>query len=222
MKTACLAIFAKAPVAGEVKTRLLPHLIPEQAAELHRAFVLDTLTRLQSLQGVQQFVACHPSSSEPFFKQIAQDYKIGLIDQVGNDLGERMSHAVKTLMTDNHQKVVLIGTDSPTLPLFYLESAFESLEHQPVVLGPSQDGGYYLIGLTRWIPELFEGVSWSTDRVFKLTLDKVRRLGLQCLVLPEWFDVDDLSGLRALSDQLNPNPDLAPHTWKFLQSHPVP
>lgn len=218
-RMAALAIFAKVPAPGEVKTRLFPHLTPEQAAELHQAFVLDTLTRFEPTGNIKRYLACSPSSTDPFFKQLSQDYQIDLLDQQGRDLGERMSSVVKTLMDRSCRRVVLMGTDSPTLPVAYVEMAFEALQKCPVALGPSADGGYYLIGLSRWIPELFEGISWSTEKVFDLTLQKIHSLGLECKILPQWFDVDDRNSLKVLADQLAQNPSLAPHSWKFLQSH---
>ena len=112
-----------------------------------------------------------------------------------------------------------MGTDSPTLSVAYVEMAFEALQKCPVALGPSQDGGYYLIGLTQWIPQLFEGIPWSTEKVFDLTLRKIHNLGYECEILPPWFDVDDFNSLKVLADQLTQNPGLAPHSWKFLQSH---
>ncbi len=218
-ESAALVILAKAPLPGEVKTRLFPHLTPEEAAQLHRVFVLDTLMRLKPLRDIRQYIACYPSSTDPFFKQLGHDYQIELIDQQGDHLGERMSGVVKTLMARGCQRVVLMGTDSPTLPVAYVEMAFEALQKCPVVLGPSQDGGYYLIGLSRCIPELFEGIPWSTEKVFDLTLRKIHNLGHECEILPSWFDVDDIKGFKALKDQLAGKPDLAPHTQALLKSY---
>jgi rSAM/selenodomain-associated transferase 1 len=221
-ETAALVIFAKTPVAGEVKTRLCPPLTPQQAAELHRAFVLDTLAHLKPPQRVKRYIACYPSSTHPFFQQLRHDYQIELLDQQGDDLGERMGGIVRTFMQSGDDRVVLIGTDSPTLPTSYLKDAFDALQQHPlqadVVLGPSQDGGYYLIGFSKWIPQILKGIPWSTEKVFEITLQKIHDLGLACEVLPPWFDVDDLKHLKTLTAQLTQQPDLAPHTWAFLQS----
>jgi len=246
-EVAGLGIFAKAPVPGEVKTRLFPYLTPEQAAELHRAFVLDTLAHLKPPQRVKRYIACYPSSTDPFFKQLRQDYQMELLDQQGDDLGERMGGIVRTLMQSGCDCVVLIGTDSPTLPTSTLKDAFDALQQRPVVLGPSQDGGYYLIGFSQqvrhlalpvtdrgvgaseeqqhrtgphrsMIPQVFEDIPWSTEKVFEITLQKIHDLGLTCEVLPQWFDVDDLNSLKVLKAQLAKQPDLASNTWAFLQS----
>jgi len=214
---AALVIFAKAPVPGEVKTRLFPYLTPQQAAQLQQAFILDALTRLEPTGHIKRYLACYPSSTVPFFKQLGQDYQIELLDQQGRDLGERMGDAVKLLMNRRCRRVILIGTDIPTLPMAYLEMAFEALHRCSAVLGPSQDGGYYLIGLSRCIPGLFEGIPWSTEKVFDLTLRKIHNLGHKCEILPSWFDVDDIKGLNALKDQLSRESDLAPHTQAFLK-----
>jgi rSAM/selenodomain-associated transferase 1 len=221
-ETAALAIFAKAPIPGEVKTRLFPHLTPEDTAQLQRAFILDTLRHLKSLQNIRCCIACYPSSTHPFFRQLSQDYPVELLDQQGNDLGERMDGIVKTLLGSGCSDVVLIGTDIPTLPASYVNDAFDILKRRApqtdVVLGPSEDGGYYLIGLSRRIPQLFQSVPWSTQKVFEITLQKIRDLNLKCEILPQWFDVDDLNHLKALKAQLARQPDLAPLTWAFLKN----
>jgi hypothetical protein len=216
---AALAIFAKAPVPGEVKTRLFPHLTPRQAAQLQQTFILDTLTRLKPTRNIQRYLACFPSSTDSFFMKLEQDYRVELLDQQGRDLGERMSGVVKTLMDRGCRRVVLIGSDIPTLPRAYLERAFKALHHCSVVLGPSLDGGYYLIGLSRCIPELFEDIPWSTEKVFDLTLRKIHKGGYKCKILPSWFDVDDMKGFNALKDQLSLEPDLAPYTQAFIKSY---
>ncbi|MGH7274115.1 MAG: TIGR04282 family arsenosugar biosynthesis glycosyltransferase [Nitrospiria bacterium] len=225
MQTDGLVIFAKAPVAGKVKTRLFPHLTSEDATQLHRAFVLDTLTRLKTIRGIRRYIACYPSLTHPFFQQLSQDFQIGLLDQQGDDLGQRMGGIVKTLMQSGCSRVVLIGTDIPTLPTSYVKDAFNFLQRRApqtdVVLGPSEDGGYYLIGLSRWVPQLFEGIPWSTDKVFEITLQKIHDLGLKFEILPKWFDVDDYKHLKTLAAQLAQQPDLAPHTWAFLKNHHV-
>jgi rSAM/selenodomain-associated transferase 1 len=215
---AALAIFAKAPVPGEVKTRLFPYFSPQRAAQLQQAFILDTLSRLKPAGDIKRCLACYPSSTDAFFKQLHRDHQIELLDQQGGDLGERMYSAVRMLMDRGYRRVVLVGTDIPTLPLTCLEKAFEALHRCPVVLGPSRDGGYYLIGLSLCIPELFEGIPWSTEKVFDLTLRKVRELGYECEILPSWFDVDDMKGLNTLRDQLSLEPGLAPYTRAFLES----
>ncbi|MCI0527457.1 MAG: TIGR04282 family arsenosugar biosynthesis glycosyltransferase [Nitrospira sp.] len=216
---AALAILAKAPLPGEVKTRLFPDFNPRQAVQLYQAFVLDTLTRLEPIRKIKRYLACYPSSTDPFFKRLGEDYQIELLDQQGRDLGERMGGVVKVLMERCCRQVVLIGTDIPTLPMSYVEMAFEALNRCSVVLGPSQDGGYYLIGLSCYIPEIFKGIPWSTEKVFELTIQKIYSLGYECETLPLWFDVDDIKGLNALRDQLALKPDLAPHTQAFLKSY---
>lgn len=216
-----IAIFAKVPSPGEVKTRLIPHLSPEQAAELYHAFVLDTLNRLRPPSGVRRYLACYPSSTEPFFRQLGKDYNIELLDQPGLDLGARMGGVARTLMNQGLERIVLIGTDSPTLPTSYVGKAFDALRQRSVVVGPSQDGGYYLIGLSRWVPEIFEAIPWGTEKVLDCTVQKIHEFGLECEILPTWFDVDDLNGLKALRTQLAQEPGIAPRTEAFLKSHQI-
>ena len=222
-----LVLFAKVPVPGKVKTRLFPCLSPEEASRLYQAFVWDAVAKaaqLRDRRGVVVSIAAYPSSNDPFFHQLRQEYGLELSDQEGDDLGERMGCAVKGLLARGSERVVLIGSDSPTLPTRFLDLAFDLLGSSPVVLGPSFDGGYYLVGLSRWIPEIFEDIPWSTGVVLERTLQKIRELGLGCEILPAWHDVDDPEGLRLLIAQMAQDPqdtEIARNTRKFLRDHPV-
>lgn len=218
-KKPALVIFAKAPEPGQVKTRLLPYLTPQEVTELHRAFVLDTIARLKPIGAVQRYIACYPSSTHPFFSRLGKQYQLELLDQQGSDLGERMSTIVRGLAARHMTGIVLISTDSPTLPVSYLNEAFHVLQKKAVVLGPSKDGGYYLIGISRWIPQLFEGIPWSTENVFKTTLQQIHHLKLAYEILPQWFDVDHIEDLKILANQLAKDPHLAPQTWTLIESY---
>jgi uncharacterized protein len=218
MREEGLAIFAKIPSPGHVKTRLLTHLSPKDAAALYKAFILDTLTQVKPLDTLTRYLACYPSSAEPFFQSLAEEYHVGLLDQSGNDLGERMGGVVRALLEQRHERIVLMGTDSPTLPAEYVKQAFDALEKQPVVIGPSHDGGYYLLGLSAWIPEVFKAISWGTEKVLEQTVRKLRGLNLEYHLLPQWYDVDDYKGLKILLSQLSGPPATALHTTKILKS----
>jgi rSAM/selenodomain-associated transferase 1 len=198
-----LVIFAKAPIPGEVKTRLCPPLTPDEAATLHGSFVLDILERTTLAVATlhlpfHRYLACAPSSALAFFKVMEERQGVKLIDQVGDDLGARMQHAFETMFEKGYHRVCIVGTDVPSLPLDHYQQALALLETNDLVLGPALDGGYYLIGLTRAAPELFTRIPWSTDRVLTLTQERATTLGLNTALLPQWRDVDTLEDLQAL------------------------
>ena len=198
-----LVIFAKAPIPGEVKTRLCPPLTPDEAATLHGSFILDTLERTKTAVmklklPIDRYLACAPSSTHVFFKIMEERQGVKLIDQVGDDLGARMDQAFSTLFVQGYRQIVLIGTDVPTLPLDHFKQALTALENHDLVLGPAFDGGYYLIGLKRPIPELFADIPWSTDQVLRLTQEKASAIGLKASLIQPWRDVDTLADLEAL------------------------
>ena len=123
---------------------------------------------------------------------------MNVIDQVGDDLGPRMNQAFETIFARGYQRILITGTDVPTLPLDHFKQALIQLEHHDLVLGPALDGGYYLIGLKQMAPELFTGIPWSTDQVLKLTQEKAATLGLKTTLIQPWRDVDTLADLQAL------------------------
>ncbi len=198
-----LVIFAKAPVPGQVKTRLCPPLTPDEAATLHGSFVLDTLERTKAAMGkfrltIDRFLACAPSSAHVFFKIMEARHGVNLLDQEGKDLGARMERAFADLLGRGYRRVVLVGTDVPSLPLPQYRQAFELLADHDVVLGPAEDGGYHLIGMTKPRPALFRNMPWSTDQVLALTRRRVEDEGASVALLPTWRDVDTVDDLRAL------------------------
>lgn len=200
---AALVTFAKAPIPGQVKTRLCPPLTPDEAATLHGSFVLDILERTKEATSklklpIDRYLACAPSATHVFFKIMEERQGVKLIDQIGDDLGARMNQAFRTLFTQGYRQVVLIGSDVPTLPLNHFKQALTSLEDHDLVLGPAFDGGYYLIGLKRMAPELFVDIPWSTDQVLRLTQGKAVALGLTTALLEPWRDVDTLADLQSL------------------------
>ena len=200
---AALVIFAKAPIPGEVKTRLCPPLTPDEAATLHGGFVLDMLERTTLAVATlhlpfHRYLACAPSSALVFFQIMEERQGVKLIDQVGDDLGARMQHAFETMFEKGYHRVCIVGTDVPSLPLDHYTQALALLETNDLVLGPALDGGYYLIGLTRAAPDLFTEIPWSTDRVLALTQEKATTLGLKTALLSQWRDVDTIEDLHAL------------------------
>ncbi|OGB92719.1 MAG: hypothetical protein A2Z31_01095, partial [candidate division NC10 bacterium RBG_16_65_8] len=171
-----LAIMAKRPQAGKVKTRLCPPLIPEEAAQLAHCFLLDKLEQGRRLSGVTRFVAFFPPDAEAFFRTQAGE-AFSLLPQRGADLGDRLVDVSDRLLGAGVSAVMIIGTDSPTLPDAVLREAHEVLtrDRADVVLGPVDDGGYYLIGLRRPSGSLFHGIAWSTDTVLSQTVARAKR-----------------------------------------------
>lgn len=198
-----LIIFAKAPIPGQVKTRLCPPLTPDEAATLHGSFVLDTLERSQAAirtfkLPLDRYLACAPSAEHVFFKIMEDRHGITLLDQAGEDLGARMHQAFERVFARGYRRALLIGTDVPSLPLEHYQRAVGLLDAHDLVLAPALDGGYVLIGLKQPAPELFAGIPWSTDRVLALTQDKAAKLGLKTALLPAWRDVDTIDDVKAL------------------------
>ena len=213
-----LAIIVKAPRAGLVKTRLAPPLTHEQAAEFYRALLLDQLTHLESFSDAERYVAYAPDDAEAMLRELAgADY--GYLPQRGDDLGMRMKLLFEDLWQRGHSKIVLIGSDLPPLPLAILHDAFTRLNStkRQVVLGPSRDGGYYLVGMNRPTPQLFENMTWSHDRVLAQTIKKLTSLGIGYDLLARWFDIDSLDDVRRLRGLTEPAIRQAmPRTQEYL------
>ncbi|MBL7199051.1 MAG: TIGR04282 family arsenosugar biosynthesis glycosyltransferase [Anaerolineae bacterium] len=213
-----LVVMAKEPQAGQTKTRLSPPLSDRQAAELYRCFLLDTLELMQRVGSVQPIIAYDPAEAEPFFRHFAPP-GFDFIPQVGADLGERLDHVLTHCLQNGYRQAVVTDSDSPTLPLAYLRQAFSELDDPDVdvVLGPCDDGGYYLIGLKSPCSALFRGIAMSTSSVLADTLQRAREQGLRAVCLPHWYDVDTHEGLTRLAEELSSRPDHpAQHTRTFL------
>ncbi len=203
MSDRVLIIFTKEPSPGLVKTRFQPFLTPGVSAEISRAFLLDTLDKVSLLSNIKLFLACSPSKESPFFYNLSKEYPISLMDQKGKDLGARMQQAFDDIIGYGFRKVVIIGADSPTLPISYIRDAFSLLNRSELVIGPSLDGGYYLVGIKGKVPPVFEGIPWGTGEVFTLTLKKVVSFGLAVSLLPFWYDIDTIEDLNSLIGHLH-------------------
>jgi rSAM/selenodomain-associated transferase 1 len=211
-----LIVVAKEPVPGQTKTRLSPPLSAESAAAFYRCLLLDSLALMARLELADHTIAYTPASAHGYFARLSPN-GFSLVEQVGANLGERLANALNQHFDQGYRQVVIMNSDGPTLPLAYLEEAFSALDRADVTLGPGHDGGYYLIGMKWPHRELFEGIDWSTERVISQTLAVCRRLGLTDHQLPEWYDVDVADDLERLRRDLEVEPQLAPHTWSFLQ-----
>lgn len=193
---AALIIFGKAPIPGQVKTRLCPPLTQDEAATLQGSLVLDMIEKTRGL--FDRFLACAPSCEHVFFKILQERQGVRLIDQVGENLGQRMNQAFTEIFALGYQRVLLAGTDVPTLPASSFGQAFSVLSDHDLVLGPSLDGGYYLVGLKKPAPGLFTDMPWSTDQVCALTRKKAEALGLKTGLLPTRRDLDTADDLLAI------------------------
>ncbi len=213
--TNALLVVAKRPFPGQTKTRLSPPLSPQDAANLYENFLRDTLDIIRLVPEVQPIIAYLPLGEEAYFRSLAPDF--ALLPQRGDNLGARLDNALTHCLMDGYQKVVIMDSDSPTLPAAYLSQAFTALDRTDVVLGPCEDGGYYLIGLNRPTPRLLREVQMSTSHVIRDTLDLAAEEGLTVTQLPLWYDVDTAVELERLQLELTSlSPERAVHTRRFL------
>ena len=198
MKGPALVVMARAPMPGQVKTRLQPDLTPEQCAAVYEAFLRDTLNLAVSLSQYTCFLAFTPSEACIFFEGFTQR-EIILLPQTGNNLGQRIYHLMHLLENMEYSPVVLIGSDIPTLQPGILQQAIEELRTFDLCLGPSQDGGYYLVGSRHADKRIFCGIPWSTPDVLKITIRKAKEAELSLALLEECIDVDTFEDLKKLS-----------------------
>ena len=217
-----LAVMTKVPRAGHVKTRLIPPLTAEEAAEINVCFLRDTAAAIQQACRSRAIgIAVYtPVGFETSYSNILPPEFL-LLPQRGEDFGERLGLAVEDLFRCGFGSVCLIDSDSPTVPAAVYAQAVGWLSEPDdrVVLGPSDDGGYYLIGLKKNHPAVFERIDWSTDRVFEQTRSRAKELSVEVSLLPAGYDVDDRSSLNRLCDELLDDRTpaaMARHTRKFL------
>jgi uncharacterized protein len=218
-----IIIMAKVPIAGTVKTRLQPFLSPEKCAELATAFLGDTESKAKNACE-NTILAYSPAAQRNILKKILR-YENTLIEQKGKDLGEKMLNAFEFVFRQNPDSaVVMIGTDSPTLPAECIEEAFKALEDESkIVLGKTEDGGFYLIGLKQSLPGIFEGIKWSTSMVYTQLIKNIENLKIDNLkLIPTWYDVDNAGDLERLYGEVAQNKKIqesAPRTYEWLASN---
>ena len=247
-----LAVMTKAPEAGRVKTRLVPPLTLEEAAELNKCFLRDTAATISTAcsrgpmgdagntRQTRHSHASHREAATARASAIAVYTPVGaestydnilpadfsLLPQRGEKFGERLYFAVEDLFKCGFPSVCLIDSDSPTVPAENFAEAVKllSTSEDRVVLGPSDDGGYYLIGVKKPHRHLFEQIDWSTERVLHQTMQRATEIGIEVKLLPSGYDVDDDASLRRLSNELladTTSADIAPHTREFFASFVV-
>jgi rSAM/selenodomain-associated transferase 1 len=194
-----LAVMAKAPRNGEVKTRLVPPLKTEEAAILSTCFLKDITANFKAASEsvpVAGYIAYSPPGSEALFRALVPP-DVLLLASRRSGLGHSLPDAAEVLLAMGYGGACLVNSDSPTLPTSILVDAAKALQApgDRVVLGPASDGGYYLIGLKQPHRRLFEDIAWSTERVFRQTVERAASIALDVVTLPMWYDVDDATSL---------------------------
>jgi rSAM/selenodomain-associated transferase 1 len=203
-----IILFAKAPLAGRVKTRLQPRVPPVQAAELHTCFVLDMLEMMERLSGLADLELHTDTVTDAW-----GDKKVARYLQTEGDLGARMLHALERSLDAGRPQAMIVGSDSPTLPADHLRLLLDS--KADVALGPAEDGGFYAIACRRIHPEMFAGVGWSESLALQQTVQACERCGFSVEIGMEWFDVDYAADLQRLAH----SPGLPPHTAAWFRKY---
>lgn len=185
-----ILIFCKAPVTGKVKTRLQPELSAKDSKNIHIELALKTISLAVNSDLCQVDLWCHPDTQHEFFQQCKKDFSIACFAQEGDDLGQRMYHALRKTLERKHS-AILIGSDCPSLTVGDFEDGFRALDRgHDIVIASTEDGGYSLIGLKTAQAAIFEDIDWGTSTVFTTTMNKIRHQHLQCFELPEQWDID--------------------------------
>lgn len=197
-------VFAKAPVPGHAKTRLIPAMGAEQAALLHAALAERAITTAQKSGAADVELCCTPDSDQSFFQYCGEDFDVTLSEQGEGDLGERMLRALNRTLEDVEQAII-IGADCPALSAKHIEAAARVLDNAQVVLMPAEDGGYVLIGATRTDPKMFDDIHWGTSSVLAEQRRNLSACGLTVMETDTLWDVDrpeDLARVKALKPPL--------------------
>ena len=224
MFSAVCVMMVKAPRAGAVKTRLVPPLSAEGAAALAGCLARDTLACIRSVVP-EVVVAYAPSDGRGELEALFTADSLLWLEQRGEGLGERIERAAAHAFALGRGPVIVVGADSPTLPPAFVADAAASLAagESDVALGPTDDGGYYLVGMRRPPARgLFQNVAWSTPHAYRQTAGNAARLSLRLLELPRWYDVDTPADLLRLRDELFKDEEArgrAPHTYRWLRAH---
>jgi uncharacterized protein len=196
----CLLVFLKFPERGKVKSRLAKNLDEDIVVSLYRYFVYDLLETLEKSSYCFKICFYPPDAGKKISDWLGKQYSY--MPQKGKDLGDRMKNAFQEAFSEGFSKVLLIGSDIPDLTVAIIHEAFET-DNYDAVLGPSLDAGYYMIGFKKntFLPEIFEGIEWGTEKVFTSTMDIFRKNNYKVHILPAWQDIDTLDDLRSLFER---------------------
>lgn len=217
-----LVLMARAPIEGTVKTRLVGPFTPPEVLELYLNFLRDTFTMMEEVQSERDdlaLVLCYtPEDAEEPFEAVEREGCL-MMAQRGQDLGERMDNCLADLFDAGYNRVVIIGADTPALPVDYVLDAFDGLTaRESIVIGPALDQGYYLIGMCERMPQLFRDIPWGTEQVLPLTRERITAAGLELTELPEFVDVDTVEDLDLLEQVFAEDRSLAPKTRRYLKT----
>ena len=245
-----LVVMAKAPIPGTVKTRLMPVFSAPQAAALARALLIDQLENLRAFRNADLYLAFTPPAARPLIRRLTPT-RFEIFPQRGAGLGARMHNIFTTFFAQGYKRIVLIGGDLPPVPLGYLTQAFTYLDakkssahsslakpvlsgvekrkragsdeaQQRAVLGPSLDGGFYLVGLNREQPALFDRMTWSHQRVLAQALERLEVAGVRSKQLRHWFDVDTVDDVQRLLRLRGSSAKAMKNTLSLLHRRPIP
>jgi uncharacterized protein len=214
-------IMAKQPRAGKTKTRLCPPVSPEGAALLAEALLKDTIALVAELENADLAIAISPPESLEYFQGISPKDSL-LLPVAGTNIGVCLERALAGLLQRGYKKALALNADGPSLPPENIIQAIDCLDTNDVVLGPSEDGGYYLIGLKEITSEVFADIQWSTSQVLVQTLQNVHRLGLGVALTPPWYDIDTVADAWRLQSELERlPPDRLSHSRRYFNRYPL-
>ena len=216
MKQQCLGLFAKYWDPGKVKTRLARTIGEDRAAVVSRLLLETSIERLDRLPCKHWLVYTPAERGDEMGHLLPKHWNREA--QVAGDLGQRMQAFAAHRLEEGFGRVVLLGSDSPHVPMHYIEQAFEELNSHQIVLGPSEDGGYWLIGFSEHVPAVFEDVQWSSPEVWKTTLRALESQKLSCAEVPAWYDIDEEVDLQRMIAELHGNASLEPALEKLRNS----
>jgi hypothetical protein len=206
-----LLLFAKTPKPGKVKTRLMAAVSADVAAALHAACIEDTLRVVRKMRGCDAFVFV--AGGTGYFRRLVKKQgssaRMQVLPQRGSDLGARMENAFRKCFAMGFREVVVIGTDTPWMGVERVRRAFAELKASEVVIGPAEDGGYYLLGMRKMVAEIFQGIPWSTERVLELTLEVIAEQKVRGKLLRRDFDLDRPEDLKRAAGMLKRRPQVA-------------
>ncbi len=210
-----LGLFAKYWQPGKVKTRLAATIGPQKAADAYRHFVVTLLKRFSCCCDQKWLAITPPERAQEFREVVPAGWQ--LESQAEGNLGDRMQAFFARRFAAGSQRVVLLGTDSPQVPVAYIQQAFERLRHVPVVLGPTEDGGYWLVGAAGGVPDIFSEIPWSTPQVWQATLKALHAAKISHATLPICYDIDNKHDLQRLICELQDHVGCDPQLDRLLE-----
>ncbi len=198
-----LITFAKAPIPGTVKTRLQADIGAKRAVKIYKSFVNGVLTECSRLRGIDRVLGCTPTQEDGYLSDLAAEYKLQTFDQEGRTLGRRIYNAFKHCSERGYSDIVLIGSDSPSIPADFIKQAFNELKKNDFVIGPCFDNGMYLIAAkSTKVDDIFRTIKIDTGKDVNGILKKISKTKIKLSMLPFWYDIDDIEDLEFLKAHL--------------------